>query len=72
VSDKPFDPQHHNRVLLHAWQITHPVMYLGRQRFIHGLRFMTEGSTHDAVVFLTGHPKPVPAVDVQLAPRIEP
>jgi hypothetical protein len=72
MSEEPFDPQRHNRVLLHAWHTTHEVLYGGKRRHIHGLRFMTEGSTHDAVVFLTGDPTPVPAADVLLAPRIEP
>lgn len=60
------DPQRHNRVLLHAWQTTHPVMYSGRQRHIHGLRFMTEGSMMDAAVYLTGDPTPVQADQVTL------
>ncbi|MBY0237897.1 MAG: hypothetical protein K2X55_01135 [Burkholderiaceae bacterium] len=65
------DPQRHNRVLLHAWQATHPVLYCGRQRFIQGLRFMTEGSALDAAVYLTGNPQPVPAVEVTLFTRPE-
>ncbi len=71
MSDEPFDPQRHNRVLLHAWHTTHPVLHQGRQRFIHGLRFLTHGSSQEADVFLTGDPSPVPATEVQLAPRIE-
>lgn len=65
------DPQRHNRVLLHAWHTDHEVLYQGCRRHIHGLGFLTVGSTREAIVYLTGDPKSVPATAVQLAPHIE-
>lgn len=63
--------ERHNRVLLHALQIAHPVLYQGKNRFIHTLRFQLSGGGLDTTVYLTGDPTPLNADQVQLAPRIE-
>ena len=56
----------HNRVLLHAHQTAHPVLYAGQQRFIHTLTFMSYGGGIKTLVYLAGDPAPVEAEAVQL------
>lgn len=65
------DPQQHNRVLLHALQTAHPVLYEGHERFIQVLRYELIGSEVETVVYLTGSPSPLPGRQLTLATRID-
>lgn len=58
--------ERHNRVLLHAFQTAHPVMYCGCERYIHTLKFQQFGGGTDTTVFLTGKVEPVPADELTL------
>lgn len=62
--------ERHNRVLLHALQVAQPMLYQGRKRFIHTLKFSTSGSDIDVTVYLTGSPEPVTAAELSLPPDI--
>jgi hypothetical protein len=61
----------HNRVLLHALQVAHPVLYRERERFIHTLTFQQLGGRIDTTVYLAGDATPLAASDVTLAPIIQ-
>lgn len=56
----------HNRVLLHALQTAHPVMYQDKQHFLHSLTFMTYAGGLKTYVYLAGQTLSVPADQVQL------
>lgn len=58
--------QKHDRILLRALQIAHPVIYQGQQRFIHTLTCQISGGSTETTVYLTGDPTPVKPSDVQL------
>ena len=62
--------ERHNRVLLHALQIAHPVIYQGRNRFIQCLNFQTSGGGIDVDVYLTGSPERIAPEDISLAAEI--
>lgn len=59
----------HNRVLLHALQIAHPVIYQERQHFIHTLTYYQHGGRIETTVYLTGDPTPRRPEEVTLAPK---
>jgi hypothetical protein len=61
--------ERHNRVLLHAWQTAHPVLYEGLQRHIHTLVFQKPGGAPDVVVYLNGQAEPVAAEDLTPCPH---
>lgn len=63
--------ERHNRVLLHALQVAHPVVYQGRNRFIQSLTFSGSGGGIDVDVYLTGSPERIAAEDISLAPKTE-
>lgn len=50
----------HNRVLLHALQTAHPVMYQGKQRFMHTLTCQVYAGGITTTAYLMGDPAPVP------------
>lgn len=58
--------QKHNRVLLHALHTAHPMLYQGKQRFIHTVTYQLEGGNVKATVYLTGDHTPVEPEQVQL------
>lgn len=58
----------HNRVLLHALQTAHPVMYRNRRLFIHTLSFQGGGSGIVPTVWLSGQTGPVDPDEITLAP----
>lgn len=60
----------HNRVLLHALQTSHQVVYKEKWRFIHTITFQTSGGSVEATVYLAGSSEPVEAELVSLAPEI--
>jgi len=59
--------QKHNRVLLHALHTAHPMLYQGKQCFIHTLMFQIQGGDITVDVYLTGGTGPVEAEQVQLS-----
>lgn len=61
--------QKHNRVLLHALHTAHPMLYQGKQRFIHTLTFSILGGGTSATVYLTGDSAAVEPNEVQLQAR---
>jgi hypothetical protein len=61
----------HNRVLLHAWQTAHPVLYQDRHHFIQVLRFGATGCGQDVEVYLAGDPTCLRPDQVQLAKQID-
>jgi hypothetical protein len=72
MSEQPdFDPQKHNRVLLHALQTAHPVLHEGRERFIQVLRYELIGSEVETVAYLTGSPAPLLGSELTLATKID-
>jgi hypothetical protein len=60
----------HNRVLLHALQTAHPVLYKDRSRFIHTLTYQISGGGIETAVYLTGSPEPLAPEEISLAPDI--
>ena len=60
----------HNRVLPHALQTAHQVVYQGKWRFIHTITYATSGGTIDVIVYLTGDSEPVDPDLLTLAPEI--
>jgi hypothetical protein len=62
----PEEAQKHNRILLHALQTAHPVLYRGTHRFIHTLTFQVFGGGIHSTVYLTGDPSPIEPAQVQL------
>ena len=60
----------HNRVLLHALQTAHPVIYKERRRFIQCITFALSGGAVEATVYLTGSPEPLDGTAIALAPEI--
>lgn len=62
--------ERHNRVLLHALQVAHPVMYREQKRFIHTLRFQTSGSDIGVDVYLTGSTERIAPEEISLATQI--
>jgi hypothetical protein len=72
MSSQPdFDPPKHNRVLLHALQTAHPVLYEGHERFIQVVRYELIGSEVETAVYLTGSPSPLAGRQLTLATRID-
>jgi hypothetical protein len=64
--------QRHNRVLLHALQIGHPVTVDGVNQFIQCLSFNREGGGIDATVYLAGVRESVRGDQVALATNVYP
>jgi hypothetical protein len=64
--------QRHNRVLLHALQIGHPVTVDGRTQFIQCLSFNREGGGVDTTVYLAGQRESVRGDQVALATNVYP
>jgi len=64
--------QRHNRVLLHALQIGHPVVVDGVTQFIQCLSFNREGGGIDATVYLAGKRESVRGEEVSLATNVYP
>jgi hypothetical protein len=60
----------HNRVLLHALQTAHPVMFNDRKGFIQVVTFSQSGGSIEAVIYLSGNPAPIEANQISLAPEI--
>lgn len=58
-----------NRILLHAWQTAHPVLYQGVRRHLHTLTFQKPGGNPEVVVYLIGNPEPVPAMELEPCPH---
>jgi uncharacterized protein YjiK len=58
--------QRQTRILLHALNTGHPVLYQQRQRFIHTLTFQQSGGSVEAIVYLSGEKTAVPPMDVSL------
>lgn len=63
--------ERHNRVLLHAWQTAHPVVFEGRNQFIQVLRFGSTSNNGDVEVYLAGIPTCLRPDQVQLATLID-
>jgi len=61
--------QRHYRVLLHALQTGHPVIYQQRQRFIHTLSFHSSGGGVEADVYLAGQPDTIRPMEITLDPN---
>lgn len=59
----------HERVLLRAWQVAHPVVYQERERFIQTLCFTLAGGSGELSVFLTGSSVPVSPDELRLMER---
>ena len=58
--------ERHNRVLLHAAQTAHPVMYRNKKRFIKALLFDVSGSDIEVDVYLTGSTERIPPEEISL------
>lgn len=58
--------QKHQRILLHALHTAHPVLYQGKQQFIHTLTFQGAGGSIKAAVYLAGVDGVVKPEDVSL------
>lgn len=63
--------ERHNRVLLHALQTAHPVIYQGMKRFIHSLFYGPGPGGIETIVYLAGSAESIPPADITLAPPVE-
>jgi len=70
ASEPPVSPaelaQKHERALFRAHQVGHPVMYRGKQRFIHTFRSQIAGGGTQAELYLTGDATPVDPAEIQI------
>ena len=67
VAETPAEAaQKHNPVLLHALQTAHPVLFEGKQRFIHTINYQILGGGVNTTVYLTGGQEPIEPHLIQL------
>jgi hypothetical protein len=70
ADQKTLDAQKHTRFLLHALHTAHPVMYQGKQQFIHTVLVQQSGGGTSTTIYLAGNPTALDSEDVQLREQI--